>query len=370
MAPFLLLSSLEEFMILKEYKLEIIIGSALSFMSMYMFYQLMTIKPRSLNLGDKMSFEMIRPHKDAVNEFSLDGREVDSRFVNPFVKKDLAKNVNKNGTKPNLAPLKNKVADKKKENSKKVDEKKTGIKVNVVSRDPSRPLGNEDERDYYYNAPANPAATKAVQANKKNKIPDKKVIEQDQKTKSLAEFVDLLTDPKPERIGQLVTAIGNHEVNEGELHDFISKMLKSDKSNVQSVGIYLAYYAPAVESFQLVATNQDNLNPEVKAYSEQFLTSYTQPSKLPMLAQALQSTDIKVVVKAGEVIISGLQKIKSGQTIDYGARANRGNNEVKSASVLGYFLPIAESLKSSQNQTIAGIGNALSQQLSQFSNTP
>ncbi len=357
-------------MIFKEYKLEIIIGSGLSFMSMYLFYQLMTIKPRILNSGDKMSFEMIRPHKDAVNEFSLDGREVDSRFVNPFVKKDLAKNANKNGAKPSLAPIKNKMADKKKDSSKKDDQKKTGIKVNVVSRDPSRPLGNEDDRSYYYNAQANVATTKSNPGNKKNKTPDKKVTEQELKTKSLAEFVDLLTDPKPERIGLLVTAIGNHEVNDGELHDFIGKMLKSDKSNVQSVGIYLAYYLPTVGSFQLVATNQDTLNPEVKAYSEQFLTSFTQPSKLPVLAQALQSTDIKVVVKAGEVIISGLQKIKNGQTIDYGARSNRGNNEVKSASVLGYFLPIAESLKSSQNQTIAGIGNALSQQLSQFSNTP
>lgn len=354
----------------KDYKFEILIGSALSFTAVYLFYQLMTIKPRTVNPIDKMSFEMIRPQSDLVNEFSLDGREVDSRFVNPFVKKDLG-NHKDSRNQPVLPPVTKNTIAKKAEAAKKEEKPKTGITTRVIPRDPYQPM--TEEADPAYNTPPQMNQNSGNSANNNNnkaKAPAVKKQEDEKKTKSISEFVDLLTDPKAERIGQLVTAIQSNQIAPSELQDFIGKMLKSEKSNVQSVGIYLAYYAPGYTGFQLVAVNQETLNPEVKAYSDQFLTSFTQPSKLEVLAQALQSTDIKVVVKAGEVIIAGLQKIKSGQTIDYGARNSRGSNEVKSASVLGYFLPIAESLKSSQNQTIASIGNALSQQLSEFGATP
>lgn len=356
-------------MFLKEYKFEIIIGSSLSFLSVYLFYQLMTIKPRAVNPMDKISFEMIRPHTDKINDFSLEDRQIDSRFINPFVKKDILDNhVNKN-PKQNLVPIKNKVAQKKTDKAKKTEKRKSGMEVKIVSRDPQNPMSqNEENYNNHYQQVNN---TRSAKADDKQKADaNKNELDPEHKTKSMSEFVDLLTDPKPERIGELVTAIQNNEINKAELYNFIGKMLKSEKSNVQSVGVYLAYYVPTYESFQLVASSQETLNPEVKSYSEQFLTSFTQPSKLAVLAQALQSSDIKVIVKAGEVIISGLQKIKSGQTIDYGARSNRGDNTVKPTSVLGYFLPIAESLKSSQNQTIASIGMALSQQLSQFTNTP
>lgn len=353
-------------MFLKNYKFEIIIGSALSLMSVYLFYQLMTIKPKGTGLVDKLSFEMIRPHKDLVNEFSLDGREVDSQFENPFVKKNPAsKNEHKNN-KPKLVPIKNKVAEKKTDKSKKTEKPKTGMNVRLVPRDETPLLMTEDSPNY------NPSvSTQSNQTGKNTEPKDKKKSpEEEKKTKSISEFVDLLTDPKPERIGELVAALKNNEINMSEFYDFVGKMLKSERPNVQSVGVYLAYHTSTYEAFRIVATNQEILNPEVKAYSEQFFTSFTQPSKLSVIAQALQSNDIKVVIKAGEVIISGLQKIQNGQSIDYGARFNRGNNEVKSASVLGYFLPIAESLKTNQNQTIASLGAALSEQLSRFSATP
>ncbi len=356
---------------MKNYKWEILIGSTLSFMAMYLFYQLMTIKPRTVDPLDKISFEMIRPNSDIVSEFSLDGREVDSRFVNPFVKKDLGGHSDSKHQKLKPPQAKNNkvTATKKTEKPKADEKKKTGISTKFYPAD--FVSGNTDTIDgnnYNTRPPVN--STPSANAHNNNPKAANAKKEDEKKKRSISEFADLLVDPKTERIGALVTAIKNEEIAAGELQSFIGQMLKSDKSNVQSVGIYLAYYTPGYQGFSVVATNQETLNPEVKTYSEQFLTSFTQPSKLSVLAQALQSSDIKVVVKAGEVIISGLQKIKSGQAIDYSARSNRGNNEVKSASVLGYFLPIAENLKSSQNQTIASIGNALSQQLSQFTATP
>lgn len=355
-------------MIFKEYKFEIIVGSVLSIASMYLFYQLFTIKPRRINPADKISFEMIRPHSDLVNEFTLDGREVDSRFVNPFVKKDLNNSDKKSGNQANLVPVQNKKPIKDNDKAKKEDKKKTGIEVKVVSKDRERSLMDEPVGNY--NPPLSSIKSgKSANTTNNNKSAEKKILTENKK-RNLSGFVDLLVEPKAERVAELVAAVKNKEIEMAELHDFVGKMLRSGKSNVQSVGIYLAYYIPTFEGFEVVAVNQDALNPEVKAYSEQFLTSFTQPTKLPLLAQALQSEDIKVVVKAGEVILSGLDKIKSGQAIDYGGRSNRGNNEVKSASVLGYFLPIAEILRSSQNQTIASVGNALSQQLSSFGATP
>ncbi len=351
-------------MFFKEYKLEILVGSSLALASVYMFHQLMTIKPKHVNAGDKISFEMIRPHNDIVNEFTLDGREIDSRFENPFVKKDLGKHADKKNVKPNLVPIQKKAADKKKDTAK-TEAKKTGMKVNVVSRDQKQRMNS----DIDYDNGGVGGTVQTANGSDNNKDPQKKETEKNTK-RSISEFVDLLTDPKTERIGQLVTAIQAGEINQSELYDFMGKMMNSDKPKVQSVGIYLAYYVPTYESFSLVASHQDKMTGEVKTYSDQFLNSFNQAAKLPVLAQALQSDDIKVVVKAGEVIILGLQNIKNGKTIDYGARSNRGTNEVKSSSFLDYFLPIAESLKSSQNQTIASLGSALSQQLSSIASTP
>jgi hypothetical protein len=351
-------------MFFKEYKLEILVGSSLALASVYMFHQLMTIKPKSVNAGDKISFEMIRPHKDIVNEFTLDGREIDSRFENPFFKKDLGKHADKKTVKPNLVPIQKKVASKKKETAKP-ETKKTGMQVNVVPRDQKQRMNSDIE----YDNGGSGVKLQTVSGADTNKEPQKKETEKTTK-RSISEFVDLLIDPKTERIGQLVTAIQAGEINQSELYNFLGKMINSDKPKVQSVGIYLAYYVPTYESFSLVASHQDTMAGEVKTYSDQFLNSFNQAAKLSVLAQALQSNDIKVVVKAGEVIILGLQNIKNGKTIDYGARSNRGTNEVKSSSFLDYFLPIAESLKSSQNQTIASLGSALSQQLSSIVSTP
>tara|TARA_B110001454_G_scaffold219111_1_gene250078 strand:- start:87087 stop:88142 length:1056 start_codon:yes stop_codon:yes gene_type:complete len=351
-------------MFFKEYKLEILIGSSLALASVYMFHQLMTIKPRHVSPGDKISFEMIRPQKDIVNEFTLDGREIDSRFENPFVKKDLGKHADKKNVKPNMVPIQKKATDKKKE-AAKTEPKKTGIQVNVVARDQKARM----KSDVNYDDSVGGVNYQTTATGNNNRDEQKKDTEKNSK-RSLSEFADLLTDPKTERIAQLVMAIQNGEVNQSELYDFMGKMMNSDKPKVQSVGIYIAYYVPTYESFSLVTSNQDKMTGEVKTYSDQFLNSFNQAAKLPVLAQALQSSDIKVVVKAGEVIILGLQNIKNGQTIDYGARSNRGTNEIKSSSFLDYFLPIAESLKSSQNQTIASLGSALSQQLSSIANTP
>jgi hypothetical protein len=310
---------------------------------------------------------MIRPQAERLNEFTLDGREIDSRFENPFVKKSVT-DADKKNLKPNLVPILKKPTVKKTEQAKKVEAKKKGLQVSVVNRDERRPMDSETDAEYM--ARVNNQNNNKVANNENKKQTDAEKEAEKNKKRSLAEFVDLLTDPKPERIGQLVTAIKNGDIETRELYNFLDKMMSSDKPNVQSVGIYLAYYVPTVESFKMVVLHQEKLNPEVKAYSDQFLTSFNQPSKLPVLAQALQSNDIKVVLKAGEVVIFGLQNIKNGQTIDYGARSNRGNNEVKSSSFLGYFMPIAELLKSSQDQTVASLGNSLAQQLSQIGSTP
>lgn len=351
-------------MVFREYKLEVLIGSTLALASVYMFYQLMTIKPRSVNPADKISFEMVRPQTDIVNEFTLDGREVDSRFENPFVKKDLGKHADKKNVKPNLVPIQKKAQINKKVAAKKSDVQKNGMYVNVVPRDQKPRMQSESDSNYVQiiNAQTGNADKKQNEEQKKEKEKDKK--------RSISEFVDLLTDPKPERMSQLVAALKNGEIDQGEFYDFLGKMLSSDKPKVQSVGIYLAYYMPTYQTFRLVAINQDSMSAEVKTYSEPFLNSFNQAEKLPVLAQALQSDDLKVVVKAGEVIILGLQNIKNGQTIDYGARSNRGTNEIKSSSFLDYFMPIAEVLKSSPNQSIASLGSALSQQLSAVATTP
>ncbi|MCB0368339.1 MAG: hypothetical protein KDD45_02600, partial [Bdellovibrionales bacterium] len=105
------------------------------------------------------------------------------------------------------------------------------------------------------------------------------------------------------------------------------------------------------------------LNAQVANYANEFLYSFNNQAKLQYLGQALQSNDIKIVSKAGEVIILGLQKIKNGQTISYVGRDGRGNNDISSLQSFEFLLPIAENLQNSGNQSLASVGLSISQEM-------
>lgn len=343
----------------KDYKYEIIIGASLAILFSSLFAHILRWTPKKSGFLNNVSFEMARPQSDFRSEFSLEGREIDKEFVNPFKKKEAVQSNNKTDKQPGkLVPIKKQEVKKEQAKAdKKIDKK--GFKVNVVERSNSQGLSPSD-----YDHSYNPYRTNNISGGGgviNNIKPDAKLEEENKKTAK--DFADLATKPTQEKVKEFILAFKNGEISSAEFAQVVAAMLDSENPNAQSMAVYISYSFPNVTTFSLVTLSLDHLNEQVKTYANEFLFSFNHQAKIQYLGQALQSNDIKIVTKAGEVIILGLQKVKNGQNIVYAGREGRGNNDINSTKFFAFLLPIAETLKKSQNQTVASVGNALSQEI-------
>ena len=75
----------------KDYKYEIIIGSGMAFVFASLFLNILNWTPKKTGILSNVSFEMVRPVSEFRNEYSLNDREIDKEFVNPFKKKEATK---------------------------------------------------------------------------------------------------------------------------------------------------------------------------------------------------------------------------------------------------------------------------------------
>jgi hypothetical protein len=345
----------------KDYKYEIIIGSGMAFVFASLFLNILNWTPKKTGILSNVSFEMVRPVSEFRNEYSLNDREIDKEFVNPFKKKEATKAQEAKANKPKLVPVKNQVAKKDQTNSKK-DIKKKGMDVTIVPRSQNLGLTPSDSDQYNNNYNQNPNnVTANPNVNKKQNV--KTPNDEDVKVKTAADFSDLATNPTAEKVKEIILAYKNGEISSGEFYQVVTAMVHSENPNAQSMGVYLCYNFPSVESFSIVAINLDKFNAQVKTYADEFLLSFNHQARLQYLGQALQSNDIKIVTKAGEVIILGLQKVKNGQNINYAGRDGRGNNDINSTKFFEFLLPIAEVLKKSSDQTVASVGVSISQEI-------
>lgn len=342
----------------KDYKYEIIIGAGFAFVFSSLFLNILNWTPKKSGFLNNVSFEMARPQSDFRNEYSLDGREIDKEFVNPFKKKELAKNDDKKN-QPKFVPVKTQEQKKQQVNNTKKEDKKTGMKVNVVERSKNPGLSASDlelNNNHYQN---NNSGT----VDSGNPVAKQDVKPEDEKKKKSSDFTDLVSKPTQERVKEFIMAYKNGELAAGDFQVVVTAMLSSSNPNAQSMGVYICYSFPNVNTFSMVTLNLDHLNEQVKAYANEFLFSFNHQAKIQYLGQALQSNDIKIVTKAGEVIILGLQKVKNGQNIVYAGREGRGNNDINSTKFFEFLLPIAETLKKSSNQTVASVGSTISQEI-------
>ena len=339
----------------KNYKYELIFGSGLIALFAALFMNILNWSPKKAGLLSNVSFEMVRPKSDYRNEYSLKDRAIDREFVNPFKKREQnAKN--EKPQKPKMVPI-TKVADSKKSKSTKMEQKKSGLSVNVVPRSPSRPIVSSIDSDFNSGYDLSNRQQTQEHAKTQNNIP-----KQDEEKKK-SDFSDLVSNPTQEKLKEFILAYKQGNITSDEFYAVVEKMLISPNPNAQSMAVYACYTFPSVTSFSVVAENSDSLNAEVKSYANDFLLSYNHQARLQYLGQALQSKNLKVVMKAGEVIISGLQKVKSGSIISYTGRESRGNNNITSTKSFDFLVPIAETLKKSTDQSVVALGQTLSEEL-------
>jgi hypothetical protein len=347
----------------KEHKYELIFGTGLSLFFISLFLNILSWSPKKVGFFKDVSFEMIRPISEFRNEYSLKDRELDKQFINPFVKKNLNKESHPKATQAKLVPIKKKQANgaEKKSQNKNINNSRNKLALRFIPKDQQQGLspGDLDYANNVYNPKQNILINETPMAKKKiqNKEDDEKI------KKTASDFMDLSSNPNTEKMNELILAYKKGEISTQDFYLVVNSMVQSSNPNAQSLGVYLCYHFPSLQSFSIVTLNLDKFNDQVKSYADEFLFSFNNQAKLQYLGQALQSSDIKIVMKAGEIIILGLQKIKNGQSINYAGRDGRGNNDIDSTKFFEFLLPIAENLKKSGNSSVASIGDSISQEM-------
>lgn len=333
----------------------------------YVFYSMLHWSSnRNGKQREEISYEMIRTKSDFRTEYSLNDREVEREFINPFEKKKT--NKNEHGKKSNLVPIKksnSKVGAK--DDKKQSLAKNKGMKVNIVSRDQARSGLTANETDENYN---NSYRYSNLSKNVNNNILPKEDPKLKNKTTSASGYLEILEKPSTELANQLIQAYRKGEVSSEEYYGYIDTLVRSNNPKAQSIGIYLSYNYATIETFSVVTLSYDQFSDEVKVYADQFLSGFNSQSKLSVLGKALQSENSKIVLKAGEIVISGLQKVKKGQNIEYTGREGRGNNNVTSISYFQFLLPIVQLLTGSNDQNVAVVGSTIMQEMSASSSLP
>lgn len=338
-----------------KFELSVVIGLVLALTGLFALFR--PASSRSGFADKEITYEMARPNSFTPGEYDLSGREIDRRYENPFEKveaptkpgadKKTATNAKKNEAKKN-----NK--DKKQADNKK----KPTTTVNVVD-DTKRTLSDSEDQKAAATTPQNTNQKNSNQ-NKNDKTADNK----DKDGRSPDQWrALLLAEPSYENMKALMQAYSEKQIDESSYYKIIQSLIENQNSQIQSVGLYGAQGFPSVQSFSIITKNEDILTGNARNFAEQILMGYNQSQSIGILSQVLRSNDEVVVMKAGEIILAGIQKYRNGESITEGNRTTRGDVKIRSASQYSVLIPSLQQLAATQNANISQLANSVLSQI-------
>ncbi len=304
-------------------------------------------------------YEMPRPKNQVQSDFSLEGREIDYSYDNPFDKKDAAKKKagaidKKKGVVKDAGKKKadaKKVAQqKKKENSaeKKTDEQ--------AKTDAPATEGTEDSN---WNGPTSHANN--GQQGKPTNGPTERPVPQEEDQRTAQQWRSLLNaQPTQENMDKLVQAYSRREVTDAEFYVIVEDLLKNQKSETQKVGLYGIRTIHSTKAFTLMSDYYENLNTDTKRIAGQIMLAYGQSARLDVLAQVLRSGHQKATVNALNVVTQSLQ---NNRTDPRDVRAGAGSRNSRRYSVV---LPAVQQLQQSGQGEVAQLAGQVYGQLIQI----
>lgn len=340
-------------------KLEIAIVGFAAVVVVGVGYLLKTPVQSILEETAQITYEMPRPKASFFAAlFGLGNREIDRKYINPFGKKT-AKADKKAAAADGVSvpPVKTGTkAEAAKNTAKKAAEtnKKNQVDVQIVGDEPTNSLSennnfNDGGVSQSY-IPNNSSGSPDSQKDQRNKLDGNQ-------WRSL-----VMAQPTKENVLKLLEAYQNKEVDDQTFYTIVVDLLKNNKPEVQSYGLYAVKSAVNLKSFSVTAEYYDKLAPEVQAQANGYLLSYSVSGRLPILLSALQSSNPVVVSTAAEVVLEGHKNAKEGTSLKLDPRSSRGNAMVNSVSEYVKFIPIFKKLTESQDPAIANLANtALSQ---------
>jgi len=309
-----------------------------------------------------IAYEMARPNSFTPGEYDLSQREIDRQYVNPFEKASAP--TNSANSKQSVVTGKKPDA-KKGKNNKKIqaqNKKKPGVDVNVVDNTKSTLSDSEknttsDANQLVFNEPNKPNQNrnKKENANEDQKNKDQRSPDQ---WKAL-----LLAEPTYDNMRKLMRAYSDQEIDEASYYKIVQALIENQNPQTQSVGLYGAQGFSTLQSFTIIVKSNDVLSGNAKKFADQILVGYNKPQSVGVLGQALRSNDEAVVMKAAEIISTGIQKYKNGESIAEGNRTSRGDVKIKSASQYSVLVPILQQLANTPNASVSQLAGSLLSQI-------
>ena len=337
----------------KENKLEFSVGLIVVGGFGLIFALFQGISDRNPNFFSReVNYQMPRPHSQMPPDFSLEGREVDYDYNNPFEKKKAEDAKKKAEVKK--ATDKKKEANKTAQNkSKKDEQKKPAVTVDVVDADKNKMSDHQVSsgtgfRPYAYSAqPQRPASS----------AQDKK---EDEK-RSAEQWRSLLNaQPTRENMDQMVAAYNKGDLPADGFYLVIEDLMKNQKSETQMVAVYGLNKTPSGRSFVALAQHYEAMNADVKQSAQQAMMTYAQPSRVAALGQAMSSSNSKVAYYAMQVLQRGISGTSTISGRDLRSGQGSQNNQTGRYTQL---IPVVQRLTQSQDMQVADLAAQLLAQL-------
>lgn len=338
----------------KENKHEIMIGILICifFASLYMFF-----KGPNKNASKPLlttNYEMPRPKTLPQSSFSLDGREIDYEYENPFAKKDGSKSdKDKKGV---IKDAKKKKDDKKKVADKKNQKKATPGRVVHVKLNRDQQQGEQKAAEpmgaggsgYHGNQGQNPLANQPQQ-------------DPEDQDRTAQQWRSLLNaQPTQENMDRLLRAYNRKQISDAEFYSIIDDLMKNNRSDTQRVALYGLRAIHSAKSFSIISENYDSLSSDVKPQAMQMLMSYADSARADVLGQAMRSGRPKTVYMAVKVVQMSLQN--SGTD----ARDVRAGGNQRVLRKFSTLMPTLQQLQQSGQSEIAALSQQVYAQLSQM----
>lgn len=329
----------------------------LSFYAMSLVLRTPEIKDNPENL----SYEMIRP-KAADVEYDLSARIV-VKDIKDFKRTNSApagkaesQTVAKKGEAKKPDPKKKDEKNKKAQTNKKKPE----LTVQIQSDSAAKMKGfDSNNASNERQAPAYSLPIDAAVAGAGADVPG---TETDDKVKlSAAQWRTLLfAQPTAKNGNDFVTAYKDGDVDVNSFYKIAEELLTDSAADRQKLALYVLKQDATLRTFTLLVSHYRENTPEaLRTQIYEVLKTYGTVGNFPALSRALNSSDMRVVEIAVQILTQTVASQNSQQT-------QSGRGEIRGPGSMPIppeqfkiFLPILQKLVSSQNSQIAQLAQAL-----------
>lgn len=298
--------------------------------------------------SNNINYEMAKV-KSSESLYSLDGREIDrenQELDSEIQTKTQA--ANSTNTKKINAKADAKIAAAKKSAAAQAAAKKTQVaqvakttqdkKLQPVARNAATEVTAEIKKDVLntQSSQNNQATSSPVTESDDNQAEPKKNV------KSATEWSkELFASEDRQTVLKFVSAYKSKEVSENDFYNVVQQLLASQQESKKGFGLYALRTTPSYQSFAALIKAQASLNSTYQTYVQDALLSYNQPANLNYLRQALSIADKQVVLKTLEIVKTGFNDVKNGNTSALVDARNKRDNDVAAFALQNYqsFLP-------------------------------